>query len=298
MKWSKEKRERHSVIMQNSPRAKAAQQRTIAENKLKKETHKYICECCGKIKIGIFGSGRFCSKKCSNKGVWSKERKDVHRTAMMNSEKVTFANKKRITRIDKVCVICNKKFWVHNCNKNRMFCSKECVGKDIDFKYKKRAAGGYREGSGRGKSGWYNGIQCDSTYELAWVIYHIDHKINFIRNTQKFDYYYKEKKHSYIPDYFLPKEDLFVEVKGFNSVQNEEKIKQFSKKLAIMYKEDLKYIFEYVIKKYGKNFIELYEGNPHKIRNNKCLICEKPSVNEFCSQKCSGIGMSIRNKQK
>ncbi|MEI7942893.1 MAG: hypothetical protein WCH76_06985 [Candidatus Riflemargulisbacteria bacterium] len=43
-------------------------------------------------------------------------------------------------------------------------------------------SGGYRRKSGRGKHGWYKGIWCDSSWELAWVMYHLDHGIPFERN--------------------------------------------------------------------------------------------------------------------
>lgn len=45
-----------------------------------------------------------------------------------------------------------------------------------------KSMGGYRKGSGVGKSGWYNGIYCDSSWELAYVIYHIDNNLPIIRN--------------------------------------------------------------------------------------------------------------------
>ena len=43
----------------------------------------------------------------------------------------------------------------------------------------KHAPGGKRHGSGRGKKGWYKGYYCDSTWELAWVIYQLDHGVKF-----------------------------------------------------------------------------------------------------------------------
>ena len=45
--------------------------------------------------------------------------------------------------------------------------------------------GGYRQGSGRGKKGWYKGFFCDSSWELAYVIYCLDHNIDIKRNTNK-----------------------------------------------------------------------------------------------------------------
>jgi hypothetical protein len=50
--------------------------------------------------------------------------------------------------------------------------------------------GGYRKGSGRGKSGWYKEYWCDSTYELCWLIYQLDHSIKPIRNEKGYTYSY------------------------------------------------------------------------------------------------------------
>ena len=49
--------------------------------------------------------------------------------------------------------------------------------KKISDKMKKVGGGGYRKGSGRRKKGWYKGFWCDSSWELAWVIYQIEHDI-------------------------------------------------------------------------------------------------------------------------
>ena len=43
-------------------------------------------------------------------------------------------------------------------------------------------SGGLRHGSGRGKKGWYKGYWCDSTWELAWVIYQLDNGKVPVRN--------------------------------------------------------------------------------------------------------------------
>ena len=44
----------------------------------------------------------------------------------------------------------------------------------IEKGYLKGKTGGIREGAGRSKSGWYKGYYCNSSYELAWVIYSLD----------------------------------------------------------------------------------------------------------------------------
>lgn len=118
--------------------------------------------------------------------------------------------------------------------------------------------GGIRIGSGRGKKGWYKGYWCDSSYELVWVIYNIDHKIQFERNVKGFEYFYNGETHKFYPDFI--KDDSYCEIKGYKTKQLEAKIKQFPFKIKVLYKNDLKEMFEYVIENYGKNFIGLYEN--------------------------------------
>jgi hypothetical protein len=57
-----------------------------------------------------------------------------------------------------------------------------------------RRFGGYRQGSGRGKKGWYRGYWCDSTYELVYVIFNLDHGIAFSRKTERFAYVFESRK--------------------------------------------------------------------------------------------------------
>jgi len=122
---------------------------------------------------------------------------------------------------------------------------------------KNKRCGGYRQGSGIGKRGWYNGIWCDSSYELAWVIYNLEHQISFERNTKKFEYIFEGKLFHYIPDFKL-QDGSYIELKGFRSKRTEAKIDQFKEPIQILYFEDLKDIFQYVTNKYGKDFIKLY----------------------------------------
>ena len=117
-------------------------------------------------------------------------------------------------------------------------------------------AGGLREGSGRGKKGWYKGIFCDSSWELAFVIYHIDHNIPIKRCEEKRPYEYKGITHYYVPDFIV--NDKIIEIKGFNTEQWQIKMLN-NKDVTVLYEEDMKPYFEYVENKYGKNYIEMYD---------------------------------------
>ena len=118
--------------------------------------------------------------------------------------------------------------------------------------------GGYKKGGGRGKHGWYKGYWCDSSWELAYVIYNLEHNIQFKRNTEKFKYVFENNDRNYIPDFI--EDSKYVEIKGYNSNQFEAKKKYFKKKLVILDKKGIEKYINYVVSKYGKDFIKLYDG--------------------------------------
>ena len=121
---------------------------------------------------------------------------------------------------------------------------------------KERGLGGYIRGSGRGKKGWYKGFFCDSSWELAYVIYCLDHDIDIQRNTKKRFYEYKGKKRIYIPDFIV--DGKLIEIKGYKTEQWLAKIKD-NPDITVLYEKDLSEVLFYVKEKYGNNFIELYE---------------------------------------
>lgn len=127
---------------------------------------------------------------------------------------------------------------------------------------KNPSSGGIRKGSGRGKKGWYRGYWCDSSWELAWVIYNIEHDIDFIRNSIGFEYEYVGQKRKYYPDFQIA--ETYYEIKGRRSFEkmdeeNKEKVRQFKYNLVILYEKEIRPYLNYVIGKYGKDFVKLYE---------------------------------------
>ena len=121
--------------------------------------------------------------------------------------------------------------------------------------------GGLQHGSGRGKKGWYKGYWCDSSWELAFVIYNLEHNIKFQRNKEGFEYQFNNKKHKFYPD-FVMEDGTYIQIKGVMTEQNKIKIQTFSgnHKLKIIDKKEINIYLDYVIGKYSKNFIELYEN--------------------------------------
>lgn len=132
-----------------------------------------------------------------------------------------------------------------------------CKGKKYDNT--KGLSGGIRKGAGRGKKGWYKGYWCDSSWELAYVIYSIDHQIPIERNHDAFDYVYHGKVRKYYPDFKLHGD--YIEIKGYDTEKVKAKIEQFpqDKTLVVYHRSDLTDVFEYVISTYGNDYIRLYE---------------------------------------
>ena len=124
-------------------------------------------------------------------------------------------------------------------------------------------AGGRREGSGRGIKGKRNGIWCDSSWELAYIIYCEDHSIKFERNTERFYYEFEGKQHYYIPDFIIDGE--YIEIKGRRNYDKlskkcKAKVSSFPKQLKILFESEMKPILEYVTNRYGSDFyLKMYD---------------------------------------
>jgi hypothetical protein len=156
--------------------------------------------------------------------------------------------------------------------------------------------GGYRQGSGRSKSGYYKGIYCGSTYELCWVIYSMDHNIEFTR----FPGLLEKDGINYYPYFFLSYNNTIVETKGYEkqeSVDRKTRVAEsFGYTVQVLRKEDLKYAFDYVSQTYNTSkFYELYDGYKPKYTH-VCNCCLMPfdtdrkikTETKFCSRKCAG----------
>jgi hypothetical protein len=117
--------------------------------------------------------------------------------------------------------------------------------------------GGIRRGSGLGKKGWFKGYWCDSTWELAWLIYHLDQGLAPERNRQGFRYVFEGKDHKYYPDFILA--GTYHEIKGFLRASDHAKLLSFAGELRLWGSKEMKIPLEYCYNKYGKDLSKLYE---------------------------------------
>lgn len=210
-----------------------------------------------------------CSRICANSHIQTKEQNKKRSKKLKGnipwSKGKTWGKNKpvEIVKIKKqkiYCKECNKELKKSRygyCQKHRGLSKQFRI--DCSNRAKQYGCGGYRKGSGIGKSGWYKGYWCDSSWELAWIIYNIEHNIRFIRNKKGFKYYFNEQELTYYPDFIL-ENNIYVEVKGYSTKQWEEKRKQFNGRLQIIGKKEIMPYINYVELKYGKNFIKLYDG--------------------------------------
>ena len=264
---------------------------TLKEKDIK-YTYKCICERCGnEYEVNLTEKqynkhqySRFCSRSCANKRVLTDEIKQKISNSIKHSDifkknNVNANLQRNLTKLknDKTgtleiingqiikhykCKECGKDF-TKLTERNiggHTYCSAECK-----HKYLSEHTGGYRKGSGRGKSGWYKCIWCDSSWELAFVIYYIDHNLDISRCQEERKYIFNNRAYKYYPD-FLTKDGI-IEIKGFESDQWLAKLK-YNPDVKVLYEKDIQPYIKYVIDKYGINFIELYD-NAKPIRKNK-----------------------------
>jgi len=160
-------------------------------NKVLMSIYEKICDFgCGKPAIHVFKSGKYCcSKSCNSceskrlKDSLSKKGKPLSENCKRKSYEslkgkhpwnygLTIDTDERVANFQiKLKKMRDNGEVIHR--KHQTEKTKEKLSKIA----KDRGLGGYQKKSGRGKWGWYKGFWCDSSYELAYVIYNLDHNI-------------------------------------------------------------------------------------------------------------------------
>lgn len=267
-----------------------------------------ICEKCGKEFIVDIRKEnkkkpkRFCCRSCANGHIISDNTKQKIKQGIDN-----YYTKNNIPRLDRtvykqgvrkaICTICGREFEYHHTGKPNTCSDPICRSQYLSEQIKKSGAGGYRSNSGNGKAGWYKGIACQSTYELAWVIYNLDHGIKFQKCKKVFEYEIDGQKHKYYPDFEL-NDGTIIEIKGYYQYTvklKEQAVLKEGYKYKIFYKKDLKKCFDYIKDTYNvykENLITLYDESKGYIKKT-CIICGKQfktrNPNQMtCSRSCNG----------
>lgn len=111
---------------------------------------------------------------------------------------------------------------------------------------------------GRGNQGSYMGIWCDSSWELAFLVYHIEHGMHIERCKERRPYIFRNQSKIYIPD-FVTDEGL-IEIKGYITEQWLAKINQ-NPDIIVLYEDDMRKYLDYVKSKYGNEFWKILYDN-------------------------------------
>ena len=205
------------------------------------ETTKNILKICENCNKEFFVSIRDIKNKniflCSQSCIASynnKHRNFSPEKQLQINEKISNSLKGRTYRKLSTCIICNKSF---SSKRKRKTCSDECY-KIFRINLLKKIAplgGGYKQGSSRGHHGYYKGYWCDSTYELAYLIYCLDHNIKIERCKESFEYEIDGKTHKYHPDFLI--DDEIIEIKNFHRDDVDIKInavKKLNRKIKVL----------------------------------------------------------------
>lgn len=274
-----------------------------------------ICKKCGKeFTVDVKKENkkkpkRFCCRSCANSHVIKEEtkqkiRQTINKSILKKGLNLRQRDKNgiRLQKLVKpkllVCEICGKEFKYYRYGKRHTCYNATCKSKYLSLKMKQNPnVGGYRSNSGNGNGGWYKGIACQSSYELAWVIYNLDHNIKFQKCKKVFYYELNGQQHKYFPDFEL-ENGTIIEIKGYYQTSvslKEEAVLKEGYKYKIFYKKDLKYCFDYVKEKYNvskENIITLYDESKGYIEKT-CIICGKKfktrnKNQQCCSRSCNG----------
>ena len=245
---------------------------------MKTQTYNLICQKCGKeysleLTESRFLKGKykhFCSRSCANTRRHSTETKEKIKNSIKQfineNNSLGFIHINNENKIKpRICEFCGKEF-IPNINiKNNgkkvishaKTCSIECKSKLLSLKNKLAGNGGFKENSVKSyKYGTYNGIHCDSSWELAFVIWNLEHNNKIERCKEIRTYIENDIKKLYYPD-FIVNDSIIYEIKGIKN-QNSILKQQYNQDIKFLYRNDMKKYLNYVENKYGKDYIKLY----------------------------------------
>ena len=112
-------------------------------------------------------------------------------------------------------------------------------------------------GGGAPKRGWYKGYWCDSSWELAFLLWHLDHGREIVRNPRDFPYPFRNGVKYYRPDFLVDGE--YVEIKGVMDGRSKRKISTFHLPLRVVGKKEIQPYIDYAVFKYGSDYANLLE---------------------------------------
>ena len=130
-----------------------------------------------------------------------------------------------------------------------------------------KGLGGPTKG-GRGKKGRYKGFWCDSSWELAYLIFQLDHNTKVERCKDFRLYNWEGCQRKYYPDFIV--DGTTIEIKGYKTKQWEAK-RSANPDIICLYLDEMKPYIDYAVSRYGRDFIRLYETEGAEAGSSTCL---------------------------
>ena len=85
----------------------------------------------------------------------------------------------------------------------------------------------------------YNGESFHGSWEVAYAKFLDSVGTPWHRNTTTFSYEFGGKTRRYTPDFYLPIEDVYIEIKGYKTEKDAAKWEQFPETLVVLMEEEL-----------------------------------------------------------
>jgi hypothetical protein len=178
---------------------------------------------CAKCKIPFSYEKRhnkFCSHSCSAQITNLGQQKSVETKQQLSTYSKSNPSGAILRRINGLPINYNKSpiiestcptcltIFKHTLARPRIYCSTLCY-------HTSGNCGGYRKNSTRVHRSIYKNQQMDSGAELAFACLLDLHNISWVKNTTTyFTYQFEGKSGKYYPDFFLPTQKVWVEIKG------------------------------------------------------------------------------------
>lgn len=88
----------------------------------------------------------------------------------------------------------------------------------------------------------YKGFDLHGKWELAYAKWLDKNNVKWIKCKESFEYFYENSTRRYTPDFFIIDENIYVEIKGYQTDKDKAKWSQFpkDKTLKVLFKNDLK----------------------------------------------------------
>ena len=241
------------------------------DNNLKKE-NEGICPICNKETVFVSlsqGYRKYCSTRCANNDIIIKEK--IIKTQIKKYGGMGFASNSIKNKIIKTATKNGNKISSYENLQKMKISLKEKYGYEYPSqieKFKEQIKNTKDEKNiGTNPKYKYNGIFFDSSWEIAYYIWLVDHNKKFeYHNGLYFTYDYNGIQYRYYPDFII--DNKIIEIKNnyiYEKMLDETTIEHAKYKcmlknnVEILFKSDIELYLNYIKLTYGKDYLERFK---------------------------------------